>query len=52
MTNLPPPAVLAKRLEHELTTARIYAEAGRADMALARIEKAESVLAQLQGAMR
>jgi tryptophan 2,3-dioxygenase len=52
MTNHPPAEVLAARLVHELTTARIYAEAERIDMALRSIERAESVLAQLREALR
>lgn len=52
MTNLPPAAVLAVRLQHELSTAHIYASADRADMALKSIEKAESVLSQLREALR
>lgn len=52
LSNLPPASVLAARLQHELQTARIYAEAERLDMALKSIEKAETVLLQLKEAMK
>lgn len=52
MSNLPPAAVLAKRLEHELTTAKLCAGAGDPFAAERRIEKAQEILAQLQEAMR
>ena len=52
MSNLPPPAVLAKRLEHELRTIRLYADAENRHLALRHVAKAERLLAQLQEAMR
>lgn len=51
MSNLPPAEVLAKRLEHELHTAHIYAQREFSD-AQSHIERAQKILAQLQEAMK
>lgn len=51
MTALPPAGVLAKRLEHKLSTVRFYLTAKDTDGALVHLEQAQQIVTQLQEAM-
>lgn len=51
MTNLPPAAVLAARLEHQLQTLHLLVASLRPAL-LEDVSKAQQILAQLQEAMK
>lgn len=51
MTTVPAPVLLA-RLEHELTSAELFTDAGRPDMAARSIDRAMGLARQLKEALR
>lgn len=50
--NTPPLGVLIARLDHELTTAGIYAASDNSDAALLHVRRAEQILSQLREAAK